>query len=144
MKDPGRTGRSSIIGKIVVIRHATARDRAIIGEYLGSNDLNAGSDGSEIAVALENERIIGFGILRKEREGGCVSLFEDSRRKGIASPIVKHLMEYAGLKKVYAARNTTYFTQLKLTRGRQGHIARSNKRDFPCGVPMMELFPSAP
>ncbi len=143
MNDARKTGLSSITGKIVVIRHATDRDRVIIGEYLGSNDPNAGMDGSEIAVALENERIIGFGILKKEREGGCVLLFEDSRRKGIASPIVKHLMEYAGLKKIYAARNSTYFTRSKLVRGKQGHIARSSKKDFPCRIPMMEPLPLA-
>ncbi len=142
MNDARKTGLSGITGKIVVIRHATDRDRVIIGEYLGNNDLNSGIDGSEIAVALENERIIGFGILKKEREGGCVLLFEDSRRKGIATPIVKHLMEYAGLKKVYAARNATYFTRSKPIRGKQRHIARPNK-NIPCRVPMMEPLPLA-
>ncbi len=142
MNDARKTGLSGITGKIVVIRHATDRDRVIIGEYLGNNDLNSGIDGSEIAVALENERIIGFGILKKEREGGCVLLFEDSRRKGIATPIVKHLMEYAGLKKVYAARNATYFTRSKPIHGKQRHIARPNK-NIPCRVPMMEPLPLA-
>jgi len=138
MKDARKTGISSITGKIVVIRHATDRDRVIVNDYLRNNNPDAGTDGSEIAIALENERIIGFGILRKERGGGCVSLFEDSRRKGIASPIVRHLMEYAGLTKVYATRNTTYFTRSKLVSGKQAHISRSSKKGFLCRATIME------
>jgi hypothetical protein len=138
MGDPRKTGLSSITGKIVVIRHATDRDRVIVEEYLRSNNPDTSTDVSEITVAVENERIIGFGILKKEHEGGCVSLFEDSRRKGIASPIVKHLMEYAGLKKIYAARNATYFTRSKLVRGKQARISRSSKKGFLCRVPLME------
>jgi acetyltransferase (GNAT) family protein len=143
MLDARKTGISSISGKIVVIRHATDRDRVIVEEYLRNNGPDAGTDGSEIAIALENERIIGFGILKKEREGGCVSLFEDSRRKGIASPIVKHLMEYAGLTKVYATRNATYFTRSKLVRGKQALISRSSKKGFLCRAPLMEPLPLA-
>lgn len=138
MHDARKTGISSITGKIVVIRHATDRDRIIIEEYLRNTEPNTGIEGAEIAVALENERIIGFGILKKEREGGCVFLFEDSRRKGIASPIVKHLMAYAGLKKVYAARSATYFSRSKLIRGKEGHIARLSKKGFPCRAHLME------
>jgi hypothetical protein len=55
---------------------------------------------ADVTVAAENERLIGFGILRKERDGGCVSLFEDGRRKGIGASIVRHLMEYADITKV--------------------------------------------
>lgn len=138
MNDTRKTGISSITGKIVVIRHATDRDRLIIGDYLISNNPDTRTDGSEIAVALENERIIGFGILKKEREGGCISLFEDSRRKGIGSPIAKHLIKYSGLKKMYAARNATYFTRSKLARGKQANISRPSKKGFLCRVPLME------
>jgi Acetyltransferase (GNAT) family len=143
MHDARKTGLSSITGKIVVIRHATDRDRVIIDEYLRNNNPNTGIDGSEITVALENERIIGFGVLKKDHDGGCVSLFEDSRRKGIASPIVKHLMEYAGLTKVYATRNATYFTRSKLVRGKQALISRSSKKGFLCRAPLMEPLPLA-
>src|SRR5208337_5639255 len=87
MEEAGKRGISSITGKIVIIRHATDRDRVIVEQYLGQESSDAHINGAEIAVALENDRIIGFGILKKERGAGCVSVFEDSRRKGIGSSI---------------------------------------------------------
>jgi len=119
MNEAQRTGISGITGKIVMIRHATDRDRVIVEQYLGHDSADTSIMGADIAVALENDRLIGFGILKKEQEVGCFSLFEDSRRKGIGSAIVKHLARYAGLKKVHARQSTTYFTRSRLTGGKK-------------------------
>jgi N-acetylglutamate synthase-like GNAT family acetyltransferase len=103
MHDPRKTGISSITGKMVSIRHATSADLTRVEGRL--KRLHADSDlaNAEVTVASEDERLIGFGILRKEKDGGCVSLFEDGRRKGIGSSIVKHLMEYADITALHNA-----------------------------------------
>jgi N-acetylglutamate synthase-like GNAT family acetyltransferase len=137
MPDPRKTGISSITGKIVTIRHATETDLINVGEYLKKNHTDSELNNAEVVVAAEDSRIIGFGILKKTDSEGCVSLFEDSRRKGIGSSIVKHLMEYASLKKVYATRYASFFTHWGFTRTR-GPSARSIRSGALCRAPLME------
>jgi N-acetylglutamate synthase-like GNAT family acetyltransferase len=138
MPDPRITGVSSISGKIVTIRHATTADVVVVEEYLKRHHADSELDNAELVVAAEDRRIIGFGILKKKNEEGCVSLFEDSRRKGIGSTIVKHLMEFAPVKKVYAARYASYFTRSGMERGETVHPARTRKNGIPCRAPLLE------
>jgi GNAT superfamily N-acetyltransferase len=138
MPDPRKTGISSITEKMVVIRHANDTDRVIVGEYLKQNHTDTGLDDADVVIAAEDERIIGFGILKKGDDAGCVSLFEDSRRRGIGSTILSHLMEYSPVKKVYGARYVSYFTRASFARGQQVNAARTRKRGVLCRVPLME------
>ncbi len=116
MSDPRKTGISGITGKMVTIRHATESDLVDLEDYLRKHHTDSDLQNAEVVVASEDRRIIGFGILKKENETGCVSLFEDSRRKGIGSTIVKHLLEYSTVKRLYATRYTSYFTRYGLLR----------------------------
>lgn len=138
MSDPRKTGISSITGKLVSIRHATDTDRVIVEEYLKQHHSDSDLNDAEVVVAAENERIIGFGVLKKEDDEGCVSVFEDSRRRGIGSTIVNHLMEYAPVQRVYAARYASYFTRSGFTRAKSVHAARSRKNGASCRMPLME------
>src|SRR5574341_756806 len=132
MPDPRKTGISSITGKMVSIRHATSADLVRVEGRL--KRLHADSDlaNAEVTVASEDERLIGFGILRKEREGGCVTLFEDGRRKGIGSSIVKHLMEYADPTTLHSAQGeprARYFS-----RSGNGEKGAGTMGGDPCGL----------
>jgi N-acetylglutamate synthase-like GNAT family acetyltransferase len=138
MSDPQKTGISSITDKMVIIRHASDTDRVRVEEYLNKHGESATLTDAQLVIAAEDERIIGFGIMKKERDAGCVSLFEDSRRKGIGSSIVKHLLSHEPLKRVYAAHYASYFTNSGFTRARQQHAARSRKSGVMCRIPLME------
>jgi N-acetylglutamate synthase-like GNAT family acetyltransferase len=138
MSDTRRTGMSSITDKMVTIRHATDRDRVRVEEYLTQHGKGQDLARAEVVIAAEDERIIGFGIMKKEQDAGCVSLFEDSRRKGIGSSIVRHLLSYEPLKRVYAAHYASYFTNSGFARAKQQHAARSRKSGVPCRMPLME------
>ena len=114
------TGISSITGKTVYIRHATEWDVVNIKDYLkryGQKERDLTQ--SDVVVAAEEDRLIGFAILEKGRESDadCVTVIEDTRRRGIGAPIVRHLMEYAQVKTVYSpAGMPRYFTRLGFTR----------------------------
>lgn len=138
MSDPQKTGMSSITDKMVVIRHATDTDRVRVEEYLNKHGKSENLNDAELVIAAENERIIGFGIMKKEQDAGCVSLFEDSRRKGIGSSIVKHLLSHEPLKRVYATHYASYFTNSDFARAKQQHAARSRKNGIMCRMPLME------
>lgn len=138
MPDPRKRGTLSIMDKMVVIRHANDTDRFIVGEYLKQNHTDSGLDNADVVIAAEDERIIGFGILKKGEDGGCVALFEDSRRKGIGSTILSHLMEYSPVKKLYGARYVSYFTHAGFVRRQKVHAARTRKSGIQCRVPLME------
>ena len=143
MSDPRKTGISGITDKTVVIRHATDTDRVRVEEYFrqhgNANDLG----NADLVVAAEEERIIGFGILKKENDAGCVSVFEDSRRKGIGSVIVKHLMSYEPLKRVYATRNVSFFTRYGFARKTGQRPARATRSGRECRMPLMERLSTA-
>jgi N-acetylglutamate synthase-like GNAT family acetyltransferase len=138
MSDPRKTGISSITDKMVIIRHATDTDRVRVEEYLNKHGKSDNLSAAEVVIAAEDERIIGFGIMKKEQDAGCVSLFEDSRRKGIGSSIVKHLLSHEPLKRVYAAHYSSYFTNSGFARAKQQHASRSRKSGVLCRVPLME------
>jgi len=137
MYDPKRTGISGITGKMVVIRHATETDRVRVEEYLRLHEGNSDIDQDDVVVAAEQERIIGFGILKKGDGDGCISLFEDSRRKGIATAISSHLVQYAPHEKLYVGRLVSYFSQ-KGFKERLTHITRQHKSAAGCRMPLLE------
>ena len=120
MPNPRFTGVSSITGKTVYIRHATEWDVVNIQDYLkrhGQEERNLTQ--SDVVVAAEDDRLIGFAILEKGRDidADCVTIIEDTRRRGIGAPIVRHLMEYAQVRVVYStAGMPRYFTRLGFTR----------------------------
>lgn len=127
MSDPRRTGVSSITGKTVYIRHASENDLVRIEEYLVKHHTDSDASGAEVAVAVEERRIIGFGILKSEGSSGCISLFEDSRRKGIGAMIVDHLMKFSQVPKVYTTRYASYFTRYDFDRAQKMRTARSRR-----------------
>jgi N-acetylglutamate synthase-like GNAT family acetyltransferase len=133
MADPRITGMSGITDKIVYIRHAQDADIVNIREALKSNkagrvDLSC----SDVVVALEDQRMIGFGIL--EREGrdagaGCLSLVEKGGRRGIGLSILRHLLEHAeGVSRVIASRDLSrYLSDIGFHRGRKGAACKSGR-----------------
>jgi N-acetylglutamate synthase-like GNAT family acetyltransferase len=143
MTDPRKTGISSITDKTVVIRHATDTDRVRVEEYFKAHGSADDLGNADVVVAAEEGRIIGFGILKKEQDAGCVSVFEDSRRKGIGSSIVKHLMAYEPLKRVYATRNVSYFTRYGFARKTSQRPARATRSGRECRMPLMERLSTA-
>lgn len=138
MLDPRKTGISGITGKLVSIRHATERDRVLVEEYLRLNHDDSSVGSADLVVAVEDDRIIGFGILKQGDGAGCLSVFEDSRRKGIGTSIVKHLAEFAPLKRIYAARYASYFTHAGASRLRKVRASRTRENGSPCRMPLME------
>lgn len=141
MPNPRFTGISNITGKTVYIRHATEWDVVNIQDYLKQHgqeerDLTQ----SDVVVAAEEDRLIGFAILEKGRESDadCVTVIEDTRRRGIGAPIVRHLMEYSQVRTVYSAVGMPgYFTRLGFTRatktqrkhaGAAAHICRRQEK----------------
>jgi GNAT superfamily N-acetyltransferase len=137
MYDPRKTGISAITGKMVVIRHATETDRVRVEQFLLANEGNADIEQADVVVAAEQERIIGFGILTKGDGAGCVSLFEDSRRKGIATAITNHLEQFAPTEKLYVSRIVSYFTR-KGFRERLVHSKRHRRSAAGCSMPLLE------
>ena len=137
MSDPRNTGISGITGKVVVIRHATESDRTDLEEYLRRHHAGSGLGNAEIVVAAEDRRIIGFGILKKDDQAGCVSLFEDSRRKGIGSTILNHLTEHSAVKRLYASRYACYFTRYDFLRSGKPS-ARATRIEGSCKRSLME------
>jgi N-acetylglutamate synthase-like GNAT family acetyltransferase len=125
---------------MVTIRHASTSDLVNVEEYLKAHHADPELGNAEVVVAAEDNRIIGFGIMKKDNDAGCVSLFEDSRRKGIGATIVKHLMEYAPLKRVYAARYASYFTHSDFVRGKaaSARSIRPIQEATLCRAPLME------
>jgi N-acetylglutamate synthase-like GNAT family acetyltransferase len=122
MPNPRSTGISNITGKTVYIRHATEWDVVNIQDYLKRHgheerDLTH----SDVVVAAEEDHLIGFAILEKGRESDadCVTVIEDTRRRGIGAPIVRHLMEYSQVRTVYSAAMPEYFTRLGFTRAKK-------------------------
>ncbi|HXY55366.1 MAG TPA: GNAT family N-acetyltransferase [Nitrospirota bacterium] len=120
MPNPRVTGISIITGKTVYIRHATESDLVDVWSYLKrSRREERDLAKSDVVVAAEEDRIIGFGILEKTPDGnaGCATIVEDGRRRGIGASIVRHLIEYAPLRTVYTeAGMHRYFTSLGFTR----------------------------
>ncbi|HTP05350.1 MAG TPA: GNAT family N-acetyltransferase [Nitrospirota bacterium] len=136
MPDPRFTGISSITGKTVYIRHATEWDVVSIRDYLKQHgqeerDLRQ----SDVVVAAEGDRLIGFAILEKgfEHNANCVTVTEDVRRRGIGAPIVRHLMKYAQVNTVYSSTvMLRYFTKLGFTRAKTTQRKRADAAAYAC------------
>jgi len=111
MPNPKMTGISNITGKTVYVRHATSGDMFIMGKSLKLAETSFDGIASDnVVVAMEEDRLIAFAILKQPvpapgemTAAGCVTLFEDNRRRGIGALVVAHLMEYAPVKTVYTA-----------------------------------------
>lgn len=105
MSNPKLTGISSITGKTVTIRHASESDMVFIKEKLGKHGLNEDDlHHSQFVVAAEDGEIIGFGQLYRtgeDRDAGCVVVMERRKRRGIGASIVRHLVEYAPVKRIF-------------------------------------------
>jgi hypothetical protein len=139
MTDPKRTGISAITGKLVVIRHATETDLVRINERYNENNALSDLGSAEVVVALESDRIIGFGVLRREEDSGCMSIYEDSRRKGIGESIKSHFMAIDPPARVYATRNITYFTVSGLKQRKRATPAITKTTAAGrCSMPLME------
>ena len=142
MPNPRVTGISSITGKTVHIRHATESDRVDVEAYLkrrkmGERDLAQ----SDVVIAAENERIIGFAVLETmhDASAGCATVVEDGRRRGIGAPIIGHLIEYAPhMRTVYGeAGMHRYFTRLGFTRAGTAQRGHANfAADSMCRRPV--------
>ena len=136
MPNPRFTGISSITGNTVYIRHATEWDVVNIQDYLkrhGQEERDFRQ--SDVVVAAEGDRLIGFAILEKGRksDADCVTVNEDARRRGIGAPIVRHLMEYAQVKTVYSSAGMPqYFTRLRFTRAKTTLRKRAGDAAYSC------------
>ena len=122
---PKTTGISDITGKIVRIRHANEADMVFIEEKMKQYKLDTENlHYSEFVIATENGDIVGFGRLKKTEdiyEIGCVVVFEGRRGRGIGPLIVKHLIDYSPVKKVYTVTDKTdYFKGLGFVEIREG------------------------
>jgi len=97
------TGISSITGKTVYIRHASEWDKIMLEHYL-NDDMKevVGSSKSDVVVAVEEGKIVGFGVLHEvNTEIGCVTMQRSGGLRGVDTYILRHLLENASIKKIY-------------------------------------------
>jgi N-acetylglutamate synthase-like GNAT family acetyltransferase len=125
MNDPRLTGRSVLTGKMVYIRHATGWDLDTLRSSMKGSGKDLGSlTADQVVVAVEEDRIIGFGIVERTADDGavCLTLSEAQRRRGIGSSIVRHLLESEpGITTLYVAGGRPgYFTRAGFSRRRSG------------------------
>jgi citrate lyase synthetase len=78
------------------IRHATDWDLKEIRSYLKHHKGACGLEGADAVVAVEDDRMIAFGIMQRKGSKPCVTIRELRRGKGLGILIAGHLMEYAG------------------------------------------------
>ncbi|MHB8846242.1 MAG: GNAT family N-acetyltransferase [Nitrospirota bacterium] len=78
------------------IRHATAWDLVEIREYVKRHKGACGLEGAEAVVAVEDGRMIAFGIMQRRGGKPCITIRELRRGKGLGPLIAHHLMEFAG------------------------------------------------
>jgi N-acetylglutamate synthase-like GNAT family acetyltransferase len=144
MSNPKMTGISGITGRIVYIRHATDWDMVMIGKTL--KRLETSEDrltADNVVVAVEEDRIIGFAILEKPitalhgtKQEGCVTIFEDNRRRGIGALVVGHLMEFSPAKSVYTASGRPeYFRKAGFTKEAKVPVKSIERTSRFCQLP---------
>ena len=95
VNDPYRTGISRITGKMASIRHATERDLIEIREYLERHRVPCALEGADAVIAVEADRMIGFGIVQRSGLNPCITVRELRRGSGLGPLIAGHMMEYA-------------------------------------------------
>ncbi len=98
----------SVAGKVVTIRHATEWDLDTIrNERIVGGVEMPEIDPARIVVAVEEDRIIGFGVVGQATAEGavCVTVFEKEDRRGIGASIVRHAVEHSELATVPGAGN---------------------------------------
>lgn len=135
MANSKATGISNITGKTVYIRHATEWDMIMLGERLTKHQKDVlNLEESEVVVAAEEERIIGFGVLEKARAGvGCLMVKENSRGREIGPFIIRHLLKYAPMKTIYAASDKPgYFKRLGFTKVKSSTQKQTNRAGGLC------------
>jgi N-acetylglutamate synthase-like GNAT family acetyltransferase len=136
MPNPRFTGISRITGNTVYIRHANEWDVVSIQDHLkrhGQEECDLRQP--DVVVAAEGDRLIGFAILEKSRESDadCVTVTDNTRRRGIGAPIVRHLMDYAQVKTVYSSVGMSrYFTRLGFTRAKTTQRKRAGSAAYSC------------
>jgi hypothetical protein len=146
MSIPRATGVSGITENIVTIRHASDADIVNVGEELGGRMVDTVDlSHADIVVALEEERMIGFGILEYEGmpEGaGCLSLREKDDRRGIGLSIVRHLFEYADeVRQVTAPSETArYLADVGFRRRKNGGLRGGESASSSCGAEAKDLI----
>lgn len=128
MNDPRKTGISSITGKMVYIRHAEDFDRVNMREYCERHHLAVDTEAPDAVAAVEDDRLIGFGILGPSSAGdgrAALTLWEHGRRRGIGASILRHLLEYGSVDAVRAERaSAPYLVRLGFHRaGGRGRSA---------------------
>jgi len=116
-ESPKVTGISDITGKVVTVRHATEADMGFIEEKMKEYHFDTQNlDYGEFTVATENGNVIGFGRLKKTDtiyEVGCILVIEGKSGKGVGQLILKHLMEYVPVDRVYVMTDwVDYFKKL--------------------------------
>jgi hypothetical protein len=95
-KEKNKEGNVSVAGRTVYIRHATESDLDTIrNERIAGGVEMPEIDPAHIVVAVEEDRVIGFGIIGKATAEGavCVTVFEKEDRRGIGTSIVRHAVE---------------------------------------------------
>jgi len=114
---PKGTGISDITGKIVKVRHATEADMGFIVEYLEKHRFDTENlHYDQFVVAMENEKHIGFGRLKRTGEKyeiGCVIVIDEMKNEGVDSLIIKHLIDFSPVKMIYVITDSVdYFKKL--------------------------------
>ena len=127
-KSPKETGISDITGKIIRIKHANEYEAVLVEEMLRKHHLKTdGLHYTESVIATENNRPIGCGRLRKIEGGNetaCVLVAEEEKERGIESLIVRHLIDYAPYKKIYAVSdNVDIYRKL-------GFVVQEDRAEF--------------
>lgn len=134
MNDPRLTGRTALTGKTVYIRHATGWDLDSLRTSMkqGAGALE-GLAADQVVVAVEGDRIIGFGIVERTANDGevCLTVREAQHRRGIGSSIVSHLMEAEPrITRLYVAGGRPrYFTRAGFSR--QSYSSRGKRGSAP-------------
>ncbi|MEW6418874.1 MAG: hypothetical protein AB1480_12255 [Nitrospirota bacterium] len=131
------TGISEITGKVVRVRHATEYDMYFIEDMLRKHNVDTtGLDYNQFVIAFEDSTPIGLGRL-KEIDGiceiGCVIVVEERKKTGLDDVIVKHLIEFAPVKMVYAMTDKVeYFKRMGFKEVKEGSEKIIKKLGIAC------------
>jgi len=109
MRNPRKTGISSITGKMLTIRHANESEQIDVADSMkkrGEETLYLSRD--DIVIASQGDRLLGYVALMRNdatgRDGGCLSLSDGRLQRGIGREMLRHLFDYSSVKNVSADR----------------------------------------